>query len=110
MRFDVSLVEVCKMPHGTGVEECGRFFCAASASSSMMFASGAFLVAYKKRWCWQGCDVLAKNDRGHTPFALCTDPEASQWCLFWLSISRSCCMLVESPAKVLGVVVGLHGS
>lgn len=25
----------------------------------------------------QGCDVLAKNDRGHTPFALCTDPEAS---------------------------------
>ncbi len=54
MRFDdVSLVEVCKMPHGTGVEECGKFFCAASASS-MMFASGAFLVAYDKRMRWQG--------------------------------------------------------
>ncbi|CAK9076292.1 unnamed protein product [Durusdinium trenchii] len=26
----------------------------------------------------QGCDVLAKNDRGHTPFALCTDPEVQQ--------------------------------
>ena len=25
----------------------------------------------------KGCDVLAKNDRGHTPFALCTDPEAT---------------------------------
>lgn len=47
----------------------------------------------------KGCDVLAKNDRGHTPFALCTDPEASQWCLCLLSISRSCCMLVESPCK-----------
>ncbi|CAE7766309.1 Kidins220 [Symbiodinium sp. KB8] len=26
----------------------------------------------------QGCDVLAKNDRGHTPFALCTDPDVQQ--------------------------------
>ena len=26
-------------------------------------------------FAFQGCDVLAKNDRGHTPFALCTDPD-----------------------------------
>eukprot|EP00929_Paragymnodinium_shiwhaense_P114105 TRINITY_DN82420_c0_g1_i1.p1 TRINITY_DN82420_c0_g1~~TRINITY_DN82420_c0_g1_i1.p1 ORF type:complete len:507 (-),score=200.85 TRINITY_DN82420_c0_g1_i1:94-1614(-) len=26
----------------------------------------------------QGCDVLAKNDRGHTPYALCTVPEVQR--------------------------------
>jgi len=26
----------------------------------------------------QGCDVFAKNDRGHTPYALCTAPEVQQ--------------------------------
>ena len=46
------------MPHGTGrlVEEY----------DSYAFVSPSAL---------QGCDVLAKNDRGHTPFALCTDPD-----------------------------------
>ena len=89
--------------------------CAKCLMAQVWKSAGSFFVQHQHHlWCLlpvrfllhtirecagKGCDVLAKNDRGHTPFDLCTDPEASQWCLCLLSISHSCCILVELPCK-----------
>ena len=61
--------QVRKVPHGTG--HCVFFHGNVDRLDGPSPSQELFL----RKPVIQGCDVLAKNDRGHTPFALCTDPD-----------------------------------